>query len=149
MRELGLRIIYALLRAVVQAKQEDARVAVSVRDVNRARVAMGMTSDTTVQDETVLLSCPSTSELVKRAKQPAGADEAEDRRLIDANRARELMQKRLLRATADVLRSIHISQGGSGERGDATQKRLVALYQSQAWHDLDACLVYHGPSSEL
>ena len=139
-RELGLRIIYALLGAVVQAKQEDTRVAVSVGDVNRARIALGMTSDSTVHDETILLSCPSTSELVKRAKQPAGADEAEDRRLIDANRARELMQKRLLRATADVLRNIHIAQGGSGERGDATQKRLAALYESDQYHELDSCL---------
>ena len=59
---------------------------------------------------------------------------------MDANRARELNQKRLLRATADILRSIHISQGGSGDRGDAKQKRLAALYESAQYHDLDTCL---------
>ena len=76
------------------------------------------------------------------AKQPAGeeADEREDQRLVDANRARELMQKRLLRKTADLLRNIHLSQGGAGERGDANQKRLAALYQTQAWRDLGTCL---------
>ena len=141
-RELGLRIVYALLHAVIQAKQEDARSDVSVRDVNQARIAMGMQSDSTVYDETILLSCPSTSELVKRAKQPAGsdADGIEDQRLMDDHRARELNQKRLLRATADVFRHIQISQGGSGERGDAVQKRLAALYGSQDWRDLDTCL---------
>ena len=128
-RELGLRIIYAVMRAVVQARGRDARGDISVRDINQARTAMGMHSDETVYDETILLSCPSVKELVKRAKQPAGQDaEREDQILIDANRARDLLQKRLLRATADILRGIQISQGGTGERGDAVQKRLAALY---------------------
>ena len=140
-RELGLRIINAVLRAAVQAGGRDARDDISVRDVNQARTAMGMNSDETVHDETILLSCPSVKELVKRAKQPAGEDaEREDQRLMDANRARDLLQKWLLWATADVLRGIQISQGGTGERGDAVQKRLAALYESQHWRELDTCL---------
>ena len=128
---MGLRITYALLSAVAQAKREDARVAVSVRDVNQARIAIGMTNNATVHEDTILLSCPSTSEVVKKANDPPGHGAGEeDRRLMDANRARELNQKRLLRAIADILRSIHISQGGSGDRGDAKQKRLAALYES-------------------
>ena len=99
-------------------------------------------SDRTIADEQVLFSCPNTSELVKRAKQPAGEDEddREDQRLVDANRARDLRQKQLLRRTSDLLRNIHIPQGGTGERGDANQKRLATLYQSQAWRDLDTSL---------
>ena len=50
------------------------------------------------------------------------------------------MQKRLLRASVDLFRNIHISRGGKGERGDATQQQFVALYESQALRDLDTCL---------
>ena len=101
---------------------------------------MGLTLDEAVWDETQLLSCPSAAELLKRAKQPAEQDEAEEQALMDANRAREVLQKRLLRATSDILRGIQINLGGSGERGDASQKRLAALYESPQWHELDTCL---------
>ena len=139
-RELGLMLLYSLLHSLVQAKGP--RGDISVQDVNDARNALCMKGDDTIDNDTMLLSCPSSYELVRRAKQPASPDEdeREDQILIDANRARELMQKRLMRRTADLLRDIHISQGGSGERGDDVQKRLAALYQSPAWRDLDTCL---------
>ena len=51
-----------------------------------------------------------------------------------------MWQKRLLRSTVGLLRNIQISQGGTGEREGAIQKRLAALYDSQEWRNLDACL---------
>ena len=142
-RELGVRIMYALLQHAVQQHQGDITGAITVSDVNKARVAMGMPIDNTLYDETMMLSCPSMKELVKKSKEPprhADEDEREDQILMHANKARELMQKRLLRSTVDLLRNIHISRGGSGEREDAMQKRLAALYESREWRNLDACL---------
>ena len=139
-REVGLKLLYALIHVVVQAKGGDTRSVILVRDVNQARKAMGLTLDEAVWDETQLLSCPSAGELLKRAKHPAEQDEVEEQALMDANRAREVLQKRLLRATSDILRGIQINLGGSGERGDASQKRLAALYESPQWHELDTCL---------
>ena len=116
---------------------------ITVSDVNKGRTAMGMPIDNTLYDETMMLSCPSVEKLVKKSKEPrrkTDEEEREDQILIHANKARELMQKRLLRSTVGLLRNIQISRGGSGEREDAMQKRLAALYESQEWRNLDACL---------
>ena len=124
-------------------KQGDTTSLITVSDVNKGRIAMGMQSDNTLYDETMMLSCPFVKELVKKSKEPprhADEEEREDQILIHANKARELWQKRLLRSTVGLLRNIHISRGGSGEREDAMQKRLAALYESQEWRNLDACL---------
>ena len=131
-RELGVRIIYALLQHVVQEKQGDITSLITVSDVNKGRIAMGMPIDNTLYDETMMLSCPSMKELVKKSKEPprpADDDEREDQILIHANKARELMQKRLLRSTVGLLRNIHISRGGSGER-EKTQCRKGWLHST-------------------
>ena len=102
-----------------------------------------MPVDNTLYDEAMMLSCPSVKDLVKKSKEPprqADEEEREDQILIHANKARELSQKRLLRSTVGLLRNIQISQGGTGEREGAIQKRLAALYESQEWRNLDACL---------
>ena len=141
-RELGVRIIDALLQHVVQEKQGDITSLITVSDVNKGRIAMGMQSDNTLYDEAMMLSCPSMKELVKKSKEPprhADEDEREDQILIHANKARELWQKRLLRSTVGLLRNIQISQGGTGESQYAIQRRLAALYDSQGWRNLDAC----------
>ena len=142
-RELGVKIIYALLQHVVQEKQGDIASLITVSDVNKGRIAMGMPTDNALYDEAMMLSCPSVKELVKKSKEPprhADEEEREDQILIHANKARELWQKRLLRSTVGLLRNIQISQGGTGEREGAIQKRLAALYESQEWRNLDACL---------
>ena len=57
-----MRIIYALLQHVVQEKQGD----------------MGMPIGNALYDETMMLSCPSVKELVKKSKEPPRhADEEE------------------------------------------------------------------------
>ena len=118
-RELGVRIIYALLQHVVQEKQGDTTSLITVSDVNKGGIAMGMPIDNTLYDEAMMLSCPSVKDLVKKSKEPprqADEEEREDQILIHANKARELWQKRLLRSTVGLLRNSQISLGGAGER---------------------------------
>ena len=64
-RELGLRITYALLEAVVHAKRNDTASLISVSDVNEALTSMGLESNSEINNETVLFSCPPADELMK------------------------------------------------------------------------------------
>ena len=141
-RELGLQVLYALLESVAEAKGDNTGSIISVSDVKHALISMGMESESDVDEETVIFSCPAADVLVKRAKRPSAsqAEDEEEERLIHANRGREVMYRRMVRSAADILRNIHIPLGGSGERQESRQKRLAALYESQAWRDLVPCL---------
>ena len=141
-RELGLQVLYALLEAVAEAKGDNTGSIISVSDVKNALTSMGMESEIDVDEETVIFSCPAADVLVKRAKRPSAsqAEDEEEERLIHANRGRDVMYRRMVRSAADILRNIHVPLGGSGERQESQQKRLAALYQSQAWRDLVPCL---------
>ena len=57
-RELGLRITYALLEAEVHAKRDDTGSLISGSAVNEAFTSMGLESNSEIYDETVLFSCP-------------------------------------------------------------------------------------------
>ena len=145
-RELGLRITYALLEAVVRAKRDDTGSLISVRDVNEALTSMGLESNSEIYDETVLFSCPPADELMKRANQPPAsqADEEEEERLVHADRGRDVMYRRMVRSAADIVRSIH-SPPSAARGKDKHQDNNDLLHFMHRRNGATLSLVYSFP----